>query len=263
MKRLSLFIALAAIAVSVSAQTKVAYCDVYVRGGGQNLKVTIMYNNTPHKIFGGTNRTNMGDVLNIFAADGWVLDKDIVIPRFHWWSWCTRHKLHLIMKKEYQTGENPFAMLQSSRYSNNIATISTKQTFSQTANQENNKTQELPINSHSFQAGDKVVYRGTSAYIMRVYDDKVMLAASIGNKYAAWNIGVAFCQKLGKDWRLPSLKELRDIESLIENNIYWTSEAIDADLSLAYDSSSDQQIICRRFNNYFILPIAIVNTNEL
>ena len=51
MKRLSLFIALAAIAVSVSAQTKVAYCDVYVRGGGQNLKVTIMYNNTPQNIW--------------------------------------------------------------------------------------------------------------------------------------------------------------------------------------------------------------------
>ena len=53
----------------------------------------------------------MGEILNIMAEDGWVLDNDIVIPRHPLYSFFTRHKLHLIMKKEYNTGENPFAFI--------------------------------------------------------------------------------------------------------------------------------------------------------
>ena len=57
-------------------------------------------------------RSNLGYVLNLLAADGWVLDNDVVIPRHPLYSSVTRHKLHLIMKKEYKEGDNPFLRLE-------------------------------------------------------------------------------------------------------------------------------------------------------
>ena len=72
------------------------------------MTVTIMYDSNSHRL----NRSySMGEILNIMAEDGWVLDNDIVIPRHPLYSFFTRHKLHLIMKKEYNTGENPFAFI--------------------------------------------------------------------------------------------------------------------------------------------------------
>jgi hypothetical protein len=110
MKKLLLILALSLFLFDVSAQTKTAYCDVYARGGGKHMRITIMYNNTPYEMYPNGNRSNLGNVLNVLASDGWVLDRDIVIPRHPFWSLFTRHKLHLIMKKEYQEGEKPFSL---------------------------------------------------------------------------------------------------------------------------------------------------------
>ena len=108
MKKLLLLIGLICCIGSVSAQTKTAYCDVYMRGGYDCMTVTLMYDSNSHRL----NRSySMGEILNIIAEDGWVLDNDIVIPRHPLYSFFTRHKLHLIMKKEYNTGENPFAFI--------------------------------------------------------------------------------------------------------------------------------------------------------
>ncbi len=79
------------------AQTQTAYCDVYARGSGRKMKITIMYKAKQSTKL--AKKTNLGDVLNLLAKDGWVLDKEIVIPRHLLWSCPTRHKLHLIFKK--------------------------------------------------------------------------------------------------------------------------------------------------------------------
>ena len=89
-------------AVSVNAQTKIAYCDVYFRGGGQNLRTTILYDDSPLWI----GKTNMGETLNFLAALGWEVDSNISVERFGFH--ITRHKLHIILKKKYSEGENPF-----------------------------------------------------------------------------------------------------------------------------------------------------------
>ena len=106
MKKLLSILTLSLFLFEVSAQTKVAYCDVYARGGGLNLRVTISFDNQSYDFY---ETMNIGEVLNIMATDGWVLDRDIVIPRHPFFSLFTRHKLHFIMRKEYQKGENPFA----------------------------------------------------------------------------------------------------------------------------------------------------------
>ncbi|MBO5972389.1 MAG: hypothetical protein J6Q07_05225 [Alistipes sp.] len=108
MKKLLFILALTLFSFDVSAQTKTAYCDVYMRGSYDVMTVTIMYDSDSHWL---DRCYDMGEILNIMAEDGWVLDKDIVIPRHPFFSIFTRHKLHLIMKKEYSTGEDPFAFI--------------------------------------------------------------------------------------------------------------------------------------------------------
>ena len=76
------------------AQKKFEYCDVYARGGWNNLKITIIYDEIRLQTIGG----NIGGVLNELAKDGWVLDDSIVIPRRGFY--VTRHKIHFIMKRE-------------------------------------------------------------------------------------------------------------------------------------------------------------------
>jgi hypothetical protein len=105
---LTLFSIFAVVAFA-SAETKTAYCDIYARGGGRNLKVTAMFGGKPYSL--GTH-TDLGSVLNTLSKDGWEIDQSLVIPRNGFLVFCTRHKLHLIMKKEYNEGENPFANLQ-------------------------------------------------------------------------------------------------------------------------------------------------------
>lgn len=118
MKRLFIAFFLIMCAFGASAQeTKTTYCDVYVRGGAKNQKVTIMYCN---KIL-NLNNSNMAEALDILGNDGWKLDQVVPVQRMPFlyiplFS-VTRHKVHLIMKKEYNEGENPFALFTNNRRS--------------------------------------------------------------------------------------------------------------------------------------------------
>ena len=80
-------------AVTGFAQTKFEYCDVYARGSWNNMRITITHKNGTQELYG-----NIGTVLNELSELGWVLDESIVIPRHG--IPVTRHKIHLIMKKE-------------------------------------------------------------------------------------------------------------------------------------------------------------------
>ena len=105
-------------AFGASAQeTKTTYCDIYVRGGAKNQKVTIMY---CHKIF-NLNNSNMAEALDILGNDGWILDQVVPVQRMYnpliMPFWFTRHKVHLIMKKEFNEGENPFSLFTDNRRS--------------------------------------------------------------------------------------------------------------------------------------------------
>lgn len=105
------FFALFMFATSATAQNKTAYIDVYARGGGQHLKVTLLY---------GTDKvsyhsTDLGTVLNDLGQKGWILDESLVIPRHNTWSIATRHKFHIIMKKDFVDGENPFEGLKQTK----------------------------------------------------------------------------------------------------------------------------------------------------
>lgn len=107
-----------------SAQTKTAYCDVYARGGGQKMKVTVLYGKKPFLI---GKKTNLGVVFDKLCNDGWVVDESLVIPRNGSLVFWTRHKIHLIMKKEYNEGENPFAAFSNkSKKGKNIKTVKNK-----------------------------------------------------------------------------------------------------------------------------------------
>lgn len=118
MKKLFLAFFLIMCAFGASAQeTKTTYCDVYVRGGAKNQKVTIMYCNKMLNL----NNSNMAEALDILGNDGWELDQVVPVQRMPFlyiplFS-VTRHKVHLIMKKEYNEGENPFALFTNNRRS--------------------------------------------------------------------------------------------------------------------------------------------------
>ena len=118
MKKLFLAFFLMMCAFGASAQeTKTTYCDVYVRGGAKNQKVTIMYCNKMLNL----NNSNMAEALDILGNDGWELDQIVPVQRMPFlyiplFS-VTRHKVHLIMKKEYNEGENPFALFTNNRRS--------------------------------------------------------------------------------------------------------------------------------------------------
>lgn len=106
-----------------SAQTKTAYCDVYARGGGQKMKVTVLYGKKP--FFMGK-KTNLGVVLDTLCNDGWTVDESLVIPRNGSLVFWTRHKIHLIMKKEYNEGENPYAKFEKVKKGKNKKAVTTK-----------------------------------------------------------------------------------------------------------------------------------------
>ena len=109
MKKLIALLAAMAIAGSISAQNKTAYLDLYQRGGAMHLKTTLIFNNRP--VYLG--KKNLGEVLNMLAESGWEIDKTLNVRRVCWFWPFTRHKFHLVLKKEYQAGENPFAQIQT------------------------------------------------------------------------------------------------------------------------------------------------------
>ena len=93
-----------AIVGSVSAQSKTAYLDLYQRGGAQHLRTTLIFNQEP--IYLG--KKNLGEVLNMLAKSGWEIDKTLNVQRIDMFLFVTRHKFHIVLKKEYQEGEDPY-----------------------------------------------------------------------------------------------------------------------------------------------------------
>ena len=111
MKKLIVLLAITAMALDVSAQTKTAYLDLYQRGGAQHLRTTLMWNERPVQL----GKRNLGEVLNMLSECGWEVDHTLsrksYVKRIFWGWPYTRHKFHIILKKEYREGEDPFVGL--------------------------------------------------------------------------------------------------------------------------------------------------------
>lgn len=244
MRKLLFVLALSLFSFVASAQTKIAYCDVYARGGGKHMKITVMYNNTPYEIYPDGNRSNLGNILNVLAADGWVLDRDIVIPRQPFFSLFTRHKLHFIMKKEYQDGENPLAgLINNSSY--------------------NTTSADLPILANQEQNNNSIIeYKGVKAKRGVQYNDKVVLLAVDGSA-GTWNEAVEYCKSLGDEWRLPTINEMKEIKVKLQDNAYWTSEEVNEKRAKYFAYSFNDAYSSSKNTIFYIQPIAIVDADEL
>lgn len=107
MKRLLTLTAAALFACAATAQTQTAYLDLYQRGGGQHLRTSLTFDGNPVDL----GRRNLGETLNLLAGLGWEVDKTLVVANRALF-FPTRHKFHIILKKEFRTGENPFEGLQ-------------------------------------------------------------------------------------------------------------------------------------------------------
>ncbi len=107
MKKMSVLIAIL-FAISANAQEKVAYLDLYQRGSWNHPQTTLLYNNRPMSL----GYMNLGSALNMLADQGWVVKETMNVQRF---SFVTRHKLHVILEKRYNEGENPFEGLGRSK----------------------------------------------------------------------------------------------------------------------------------------------------
>lgn len=108
MKKIIILVTCIVYAVCAMAQTKIAYLDLYQRGGARHLRTTLMFNDT--KMWCG--KMTIGKALNILAEDGWIVDQTLIgANRVGCAFVFTRHKFHIILKKEYQHGENPFEKL--------------------------------------------------------------------------------------------------------------------------------------------------------
>lgn len=108
MKKFIILVACIVCAACATAQTKVAYLDLYQRGGARHLRTTLMFNDT--KMWCG--KMTLGKALNMLAEDGWIVDQTLIgANRVGCAFVFTRHKFHIILKKEYQQGENPFEKL--------------------------------------------------------------------------------------------------------------------------------------------------------
>lgn len=100
MKKFVVLFAAMLFAASGFAQTKVAYLDLYMRGGGKHLKATLLRDREAIEL----GRRNLGEVLNELAQEGWEIDhtliganRNVLFP--------TRHKFHIILKKVYEEAE--------------------------------------------------------------------------------------------------------------------------------------------------------------
>lgn len=218
----------------VIAQTQTAYCDVYARGGGRNMRITIMYDNNKQYI----GRANLGLVLNKFSRKGWILDQNIVIPRHPFGSFpATRHKLHLIMKKEYQQNlEDPFtSLLQDITNSNTDKT------------QENNHItsnippkQEAKVTSQqnrTYKIGDVYNLNGYDCIVSEVSEDGKHGKVIYRDKkfYDTWDNAHKNCKKLGENWRLITESEMDNVIK----NINIINEAISQNTSYGRIKSAE------------------------
>lgn len=93
-------------------KTKAAYQDMYQRGGGQHLRTTLIMDHS--SIYLG--RKNLGEVLNLLSGFGWQVDQTLIgAKRGFPNTWITRHKFHIILKKDYLEGTDPFRELRINR----------------------------------------------------------------------------------------------------------------------------------------------------
>ena len=235
MKKLLLILALSLFLFDVSAQTKTAYCDVYARGGGKHMRITIMYNNTPYEMYPNGNRSNLGNVLNVLASDGWVLDRDIVIPRHPFHSTFTRHKLHLIMKKEYQEGEKPFSLFEPLQML---------------------VCDELSVNA-SESKDEAVGNTVDTAEVINLSEFIVSKCSAEGTWYDA----IKYCKSLGKGWTLPNSEQ---VEYIIENSDIkfsscWTNVDVNAKKAKAYNRAYSVVSEPKYSDNISIIAVKVVD----
>lgn len=237
-------LAFAFVTLNVSAQTKIAYCDVYARGGGKNLKITIMYNDIPYEIYTNENRSNLGNILNKLSADGWVLDRDIVIPRHPLHSTFTRHKLHLIMKKEYQEGENPFLLFENDRLTDNDEPIITA-----------NDLKEKPLDNT---IADELEEGA-------ICSDDTIIVSKYGNS-GTWYDAVEYCQSLGEGWELPNSEQVMYIcdNFDIKFSSCWTNtEVNDKKAKVYYRVNSFIMSELKSKNNISIIAVKVVDKKDV
>ena len=234
------------------------------------MTVTIMYDSNSHRL----NRSySMGEILNIMAEDDWVLDNDIVIPRHPFFSIFTRHKLHLIMKKEYNTGENPFAFIKD--FCNDKGYID------EVKNDDNEPLNESvtidPLNvipaekDYDLSVGKVINYNGIPSTIIYRDNTAVTIVANIKDTQASWDEATEYCKQLGQQWRLPSKDELGLINT--ETNMivhrkstdgYWTNKTKGGYHAVVYNpgytiSSYTEHKSLKKY----ILPIAIVDAESV
>ncbi len=104
MKKLLMFVAIAMMVASAQAQTQIAYLDLYQRGGARHLRTTLMFDGNPIYI----GKWNLGEMLNILAKQGWEIDHTLIGANRVMLYLPTRHKFHIVLKKEYTKGTDPF-----------------------------------------------------------------------------------------------------------------------------------------------------------
>ena len=230
-----------------------------------NMKITIMYNNQSINIF-GSNRANIGEVLNIMANDGWTLDREIVIPRHTLYSMFTRHKLHLILKKEYREGEDPFAKINKRKKNNTTAVIPTpkaKHTSPASPQQKIEKVvteaetpSTLSVLNLNSEVGDEVLYNGIKVIVVKIDLNQAIVTTS-EDLEGSWEYAMQYCQKLGKEWKLPTTEEYKSMNHL-SRYMYWTCSEINKKKAMYFDVIFDTDFSAHKDKLFLFSPIATV-----
>ncbi len=185
------------------------------------------------------NRSNLGNVLNVLASDGWVLDRDIVIPRHPFHSTFTRHKLHLIMKKEYQEGEKPFSLFEPLQML---------------------VCDELSVNT-SESKDESVGNTVDTAEVINLSEFIVSKCSAEGTWYDA----IKYCKSLGKGWTLPNSEQ---VEYIIENSDIkfsscWTNVDVNEKKAKAYNRAYSVVSEPKYSDNISIIAIKVVDQKEI
>ena len=277
MKKLLLLISLICCFGSASAQTKTAYCDVYMRGGYDCMTVTIMFDSNSHRL----NRSySMGEILNIMAEDDWVLDNDIVIPRHPLFSFFTRHKLHLIMKKEYNAGEDPFTFVrvfcEKKAYIEEVKedtdpvvdepkkneVKSTEQPVKETKVKESVVKDKVSTKEVKVAPAPEVIkakYKNLDVIVAHEYKNDVLVVLDI-ELYDTWHAAIDYCKTLGEEWSLPNSNTAKFINS---KDDFWTTQQIDSTQAYFYDTVHNHFVFTDKSKDKRVYPTTRVAKSEV